>query len=79
MQALDEAEIVDHFRGLGEDLAHPLAGAAVLLPLVRAGHQAAGLGELNPWLRKRELLAMIGLKLRFVVKGVDLRWAAMHE
>jgi hypothetical protein len=79
MQALDEAEVVDHLRHVGEELAHPSAALPVLTERPGAAQQVAGLGELHAWLGLRERLAVVPLQERLVVEGVDLRRTAMHE
>ena len=79
VQALDEAQVIYSLRDMREEIAHPCAGFAVLLKLPRTREKIFCLRKLHARFREWKRLAVITLKQRLVVEGVDLRRSAMHE
>ena len=79
MQALDQAQVVDHFGDFGKDFADPLSAFSVLRKAIGTFHQIAGLGKLHTWLLTGIGFAVITPKGRLVIEGVDLRRSTVHE
>ena len=79
VQALDEAQVIHSLRDMREEIAHPCAGFAVLLKLPRTREKILCLRKLHARFREWKRLAVIALKQRLVIEGVDLRRSAMHE
>ena len=79
MQALHQAQFINHFGDFREDLTDPLSTFAMLGKAIGTFHQIAGLGKLDSWFLTRIRLAVITAKGRLVVEGVDLRRPTVHE
>ena len=74
-----EADVVHHAGNLRKDRADHGAGLAVLFEFEWGGQEGAGLGGDDARQGEGQRFAVVALKGRFVIKGVDLRRAAIHE
>ncbi len=74
----NQADVVDDRRDVRKQLAHRQTALAVLSKLPRRFEQCSDLVEL-PWRVKRQWFAVHLCQLRFGVKRVDVRHAAVHE
>ena len=78
MHGVDDAEIVDALRQVGEELADPAARLAMALELEGRLHQALGLAQ-GLDVHRRGALAVEFLQQRLVVEGVHVGDAAVHQ
>ena len=76
---VQEADVVDMPGDMGKELADVDPALAIFAELPRRPEQIAGGGELDARLLERQFLAVVGLELRLVVEGVDLRRPPLHE
>ena len=76
---VEKADVVDMPGDMREKLADMDSALAILAELPRRPEKIAGGGELDSRLLERQFLAVVGLELRLVVEGVDLRRPPLHE
>ena len=76
---VQETDVIDMPGDMGKELADMDPALAILAELPRRPEKIAGGGKLDPRLLERQLLTVVGLKLRLVVEGVDLRRPPLHE
>src|SRR5438094_986155 len=78
---VDEGEVIDVLRDMGEDLRDPGARLAVLLPLERRLHERTDLvgEEAGVFVEALEFLAIAFGQLRLVVPGIDVTGPAINE
>ena len=77
--AVDETNVIHMPRDIGKQLADFVSALTVRLELPRRGKEIAGLGKGHLRFGKRQRLAVVALKQRFVLEGVHVRRAAFHE
>src|SRR4051794_12531338 len=74
-QAVDDAQVVGVLSDVGEEIGNPQAALAVLLELPGGSHERFALAAAT----RIAGFAVIGEETRFVVKGIDIARAALHE
>src|SRR5438552_18150435 len=77
---MHEGDVIDACGQVGEQIADPLAGLAILVEFPLGTHDAALVAPTSPpegldW----DGAAIERIKLRFVVESVDVAGAAIHE
>ena len=72
MHRLDEAQLVNQARHLGEQLAHPHAALAVLFELPRRLEQIECFARNHLRAFERQRLAVVALQQRLVVERIHL-------
>src|SRR5215469_8903386 len=80
LSRVDECQVVNNAADIGEQLRDPLPRLAILLKLVGALHQWAGVSLADQNLAMAlERLAMILREHRLVVEGIHMADAAAHK